>query len=376
MHYFDCAATYAPFEGALECYENISRSHFGNPSSVHGFGNDARRILEDSKKKILDSFGLISAHDCIFTSGATESNNLALKGFALRYQNRGKRILTSSVEHPSVLEPLKSLEKMGFQVDFLPVNEAGIVEPSVLEKTMGNDVALVSIMGVNNETGAIFPLKDYLSITSHFPKALFHSDLTQAIGKVEMPLNRLDSFSFSGHKIGGLKGTGALILSKKRSLISQMDGGGQQNGFRSGTVDVAGAASLAYAVVKSRQEEAINLQIENDRSAYLKNKLSVISEIVWNTPSLASPYILNFSLSSHKASVIVEGLSEKGFYVSSVSACSSKKEPVSEVLTAMGRSSRLAGNSIRVSLPPDVEEKELDEFADTIKCLLDEVRPL
>ena len=376
MHYFDCAATYAPFEGALECYENISRSHFGNPSSVHGFGNDARRILEDSKKKILDSFGLISTHDCIFTSGATESNNLALKGFALRYQNRGKRILTSSVEHPSVLEPLKSLEKMGFQVDFLPVNEAGIVEPSVLEKTMGNDVALVSIMGVNNETGAIFPLKDYLSITSHFPKALFHSDLTQAIGKVKMPLNRLDSFSFSGHKIGGLKGTGALILSKKRSLISQMDGGGQQNGFRSGTVDVAGAASLAYAVVKSRQEEAINLQIENDRSAYLKNKLSVISEIVWNTPSLASPYILNFSLSSHKASVIVEGLSEKGFYVSSVSACSSKKEPVSEVLTAMGRSSRLAGNSIRVSLPPDVEEKELDEFADTIKCLLDEVRPL
>lgn len=376
MHYFDCAATYAPFEGALECYENISRSHFGNPSSVHGFGNDARRILEDSKKKILDSFGLISTHDCIFTSGATESNNLALKGFALRYQNRGKRILTSSVEHPSVLEPLKSLEKMGFQVDFLPVNEAGIVEPSVLEKTMGNDVALVSIMGVNNETGAIFPLKDYLSITSHFPKALFHSDLTQAIGKVEMPLNRLDSFSFSGHKIGGLKGTGALILSKKRSLIPQMDGGGQQNGFRSGTVDVAGAASLAYAVVKSRQEEAINLQIENDRSAYLKNKLSVISEIVWNTPSLASPYILNFSLSSHKASVIVEGLSEKGFYVSSVSACSSKKEPVSEVLTAMGRSSRLAGNSIRVSLPPDVEEKELDEFADTIKCLLDEVRPL
>ena len=376
MHYFDCAATYAPFEGALECYENISRSHFGNPSSVHGFGNDARRILEDSKKKILDSFGLISTHDCIFTSGATESNNLALKGFALRYQNRGKRILTSSVEHPSVLEPLKSLEKMGFQVDFLPVNEAGIVEPSVLEKTMGNDVALVSIMGVNNETGAIFPLKDYLSITSHFPKALFHSDLTQAIGKVKMPLNRLDSFSFSGHKIGGLKGTGALILSKKRSLIPQMDGGGQQNGFRSGTVDVAGAASLAYAVVKSRQEEAINLQIENDRSAYLKNKLSVISEIVWNTPSLASPYILNFSLSSHKASVIVEGLSEKGFYVSSVSACSSKKEPVSEVLTAMGRSSRLAGNSIRVSLPPDVEEKELDEFADTIKCLLDEVRPL
>ena len=376
MHYFDCAATYAPFEGALECYENISRSHFGNPSSVHGFGNDARRILEDSKKKILDSFGLISTHDCIFTSGATESNNLALKGFALRYQNRGKRILTSSVEHPSVLEPLKSLEKMGFQVDFLPVNEAGVVEPSVLEKAIGNDVALVSIMGVNNETGAIFPLKDYLSITSHFPKALFHSDLTQAIGKVEMPLNRLDSFSFSGHKIGGLKGTGALILSKKRSLISQMDGGGQQNGFRSGTVDVAGAASLAYAVVKSRQEEAINLQIENDRSAYLKNKLSVISEIVWNTPSLASPYILNFSLSSHKASVIVEGLSEKGFYVSSVSACSSKKEPVSEVLTAMGRSSRLAGNSIRVSLPPDVEEKELDEFADTIKCLLDEVRPL
>ncbi len=376
MHYFDCAATYAPFEGALECYENISRTHFGNPSSVHGFGNDALRILEDSKRKILDSFGLFSTHDCIFTSGATESNNLALKGFALRYQNRGKRILTSCVEHPSALEPLKSLEKMGFQVEFLPVNEAGIVEPEVLEKAMGNDVVLVSIMGVNNETGAIFPLKDYLSITSHFPKALFHSDLTQAIGKVEMPLNLLDSFSFSGHKIGGLKGTGALILSKKRTLVPQLDGGGQQNGFRSGTVDVAGAASLAYAVVKSRQEEAKNLQKETERAAYLKNKLSSISEIVWNTPDCASPYILNFSLSSHKASVIVEGLSEKGFYVSSVSACSSKKEPVSEVLTAMGRCSRLAGNSIRISLPPEVEAKELDEFVETLKCLLDEVRPL
>lgn len=376
MHYFDCAATYAPFEGALECYENISRIHFGNPSSVHGFGNDALRILEDSKRKILDSFGLFSTHDCIFTSGATESNNLALKGFALRYQNRGKRILTSCVEHPSVLEPLKSLEKMGFQVEFLPVNEAGIVESAVLEKAMGNDVVLVSIMGVNNETGAIFPLKDYLSITSRFPKTLFHSDLTQAIGKVEMPLNLLDSFSFSGHKIGGLKGTGALILSKKRALVPQLDGGGQQNGFRSGTVDVAGAASLAYAVVKSRQEEAKNLQKETERAAYLKNRLSSIPEIVWNTPDHASPYILNFSLSSHKASVIVEGLSQKDFYVSSVSACSSKKEPVSEVLTAMGRCSRLAGNSIRISLPPEVEVKELDEFVETLKCLLDEVRPL
>lgn len=376
MHYFDCAATYAPFEGALECYENISRTHFGNPSSVHGFGNDALRILEDSKRKILESFGLFSTHDCIFTSGATESNNLALKGFALRYQNRGKRILTSCVEHPSVLEPLKSLEKMGFQVEFLPVNEAGIVEPAVLEKAMGNDVVLVSIMGVNNETGAIFPLKDYLSITSRFPKTLFHSDLTQAIGKVEMPLNLLDSFSFSGHKIGGLKGTGALILSKKRALVPQLDGGGQQNGFRSGTVDVAGAASLAYAVVKSRQEEAKNLQKETERAAYLKSKLSSIPEIVWNTPDYASPYILNFSLSSHKASVIVEGLSQKDFYVSSVSACSSKKEPVSEVLTAMGRCSRLAGNSIRISLPPEVEVKELDEFVETLKCLLDEVRPL
>ena len=228
MHYFDCAATYAPFEGALECYENISRTHFGNPSSVHGFGNDALRILEDSKRKILDSFGLFSTHDCIFTSGATESNNLALKGFALRYQNRGKRILTSCVEHPSVLEPLKSLEKMGFQVEFLPVNEAGIVEPAVLEKAMGNDVVLVSIMGVNNETGAIFPLKDYLSITSRFPKTLFHSDLTQAIGKVEMPLNLLDSFSFSGHKIGGLKGTGALILSKYVSLLLERYSGSVQ----------------------------------------------------------------------------------------------------------------------------------------------------
>ena len=376
MHYFDCAATYAPFEGALECYENISRTHFGNPSSVHGFGNDALRILEDSKRKILDSFGLFSTHDCIFTSGATESNNLALKGFALRYQNRGKRILTSCVEHPSVLEPLKSLEKMGFQVEFLPVNEAGIVEPAVLEKAMGNDVVLVSIMGVNNETGAIFPLKDYLSITSRFPKTLFHSDLTQAIGKVEMPLNLLDSFSFSGHKIGGLKGTGALILSKKRALVPQLDGGGQQNGFRSGTVDVAGAASLAYAVVKSRQEEAKNLQKETERAAYLKNRLSSIPEIVWNTRDYASPYILNFSLSSHKASVIVEGLSQKDFYVSSVSACSSKKEPVSEVLTAMGRCSRLAGNSIRISLPTEVEVKELDEFVETLKCLLDEVRPL
>lgn len=376
MHYFDCAATYAPFEGALECYENISRTHFGNPSSVHGFGNDALRILEDSKRKILDSFGLFSTHDCIFTSGATESNNLALKGFALRYQNRGKRILTSCVEHPSVLEPLKSLEKMGFQVEFLPVNEAGIVEPAVLEKAMGSDVVLVSIMGVNNETGAIFPLKDYLSITSRFPKTLFHSDLTQAIGKVEMPLNLLDSFSFSGHKIGGLKGTGALILSKKRALVPQLDGGGQQNGFRSGTVDVAGAASLAYAVVKSRQEEAKNLRKETERAAYLKNRLSSIPEVVWNTPDYASPYILNFSLSFHKASVIVEGLSQKDFYVSSVSACSSKKEPVSEVLTAMGRCSRLAGNSIRISLPPEVEVKELDEFVETLKCLLDEVRPL
>ncbi len=338
-------------------------------------GYDANNLLEASRSQILSAFKLSPSHQLVFLSGATEANNLALKGVGFAYENRGKKILVSAVEHPSVLATAYALrDKFGFEVVVLPVNEDGVVLPQTLEEAMDSNVILVSIMGVNNETGSENDLLALSKIVHHFPKAFFHSDLTQAIGKTPVDYSCLDLFSFSGHKIHGLKGVGALVFKKNMKLFPSIHGGGHENGYRSGTVAHPLAASLATCVQYSlaHQDEA-RAHAEKLNHA-LWESISDL-EVARNSPLNGSPFILNFSLLRHKASVVVEALSQKGIYVSSVSACSSKKEPVSSVLLAMGKDNEKAANAVRVSFD---ESNSLDEVAllsDTLRQILKEVRP-
>ena len=356
--YLDNAATTIVNPEVLDAYNKAKTQFFANPGSIHIPGQEANRLLEKARTQILSTLN-VKDDELIFTSGATEANNLAIKSYALKYQNRGKHIITTMVEHPSVLEAVKQLEEVfGFNVTYLPVNNEGTINIEDLKSAIRKDTILVSIMAVNNEIGSMNPLHEIAEVLKAYPLVAFHSDVTQAIGKYNLPYNELDMFSFSGHKIHGLNSSGALIKRKKIELLPLLSGGGQENNFRSGTNDVALAVSLAKALRLECEKIAQNstklLSFAEFLTNYLKSR-----EDLFELNSPLNPYIINFSLKTKKASVLVESLSSIGIMVSSVSACHSREEPMSYVVKALGKNDQLSHNTIRVSLS---EENTLDEI--------------
>lgn len=371
MIYFDNAATTRPSLAVLECFEKENEQCFANPSSRHAYGREAYRKLENARLSILKSLSLSNDYRVLFTSGASESNNLAIKGIAKEYLRRGKRIITTQVEHPSVLEAFRSLEKEGFEVIYLPTKEDGTVDPETLKENMNKETILVSIMATNNETGSNNDILALSKIVHSFPKAFFHVDVTQAIGKRDLPYSSIDLFSFSGHKIHGLKGTGALILKKNITLLRQIDGGDQEYFFRAGTDNLPGDETLAVALEEATKNLQDNIAHAKEISSFLREGLEKNDEILMNSPLEGSPFILNFSLKRKKASVVTEALSHEGIYVSSVSACNSKGEPISYVLEAMGFSKERAMNSIRLSFSRENTLEEAKTFLNTLQNILE-----
>ncbi len=371
MIYFDNAATTRPSLAVLECFEKENEQCFANPSSRHAYGREAYRKLENARLSILKSLSLSNDYRVLFTSGASESNNLAIKGIAKEYLRRGKRIITTQVEHPSVLEAFRSLEKEGFEVIYLPTKEDGTVDPETLKENMNKETILVSIMATNNETGSNNDILALSKIVHTFPKAFFHVDVTQAIGKRDLPYSSIDLFSFSGHKIHGLKGTGALILKKNIALLRQIDGGDQEYFFRAGTDNLPGDETLAVALEEATKNLQDNIAHAKEISSFLREELEKNDEILMNSPLEGSPFILNFSLKRKKASVVTEALSHEGIYVSSVSACNSKGEPISYVLEAMGFSKERAMNSIRLSFSRENTLEEAKTFLNTLQNILE-----
>ena len=372
--YLDNAATSKVYPEVLESFNQITLKYFANPSSIHLLGQEAHRLLEKSRAQILSLFDL-SHHEVIFTSGATEANNLAIKGYALANKGRGNHIITSETEHPSVLNTVKALSKYGFEVTILPVNEKGIIEVNSLKAAIKDDTVLVSLMAVNNETGAINPIKEVGELLKAYPKIAFHVDMTQAIGKVNIPLENIDMFSFSGHKTHALLGSGALIKEKKIILEPLNDGGGQENNLRSGTNTLALSASLAKALrlAKNKQEESYQ-RVSNLRDYLLSYLKDNPDKYVLNSFSNDNPYIVNFSLLNHKASVVVEALSNKGIMVSSLSACHSKNEDYSYVVYAMNHNQKLAHNTIRVSFSYENNVDDVNALIRALKQIVKEIK--
>lgn len=354
MIYLDNAATTPIFKEALDTYNDVSLHEFGNSESNHFIGHAASKVLEEARGNILSLLGVSKTHNLVFTSGATEANNLALKGSAIHYHNRGNKIISSNIEHPSISNPLRELSSiMGFDVSFLPVNQAGLITPEALSKALDNKTILVSIMAINNEIGSVNDLTSLAHQIHAFPKALFHVDATQAMGKMNLPYSSIDMLSCSAHKFGGPKGTGFLLYKKNLSFSPVNAGGEQENGFRAGTVDVASMAAMSKAleISLSRQKEFQKTATSLYEELY-NYFLSLSSQVEINSHPLSdkqSPFVLNFSLLKKKASVVVEALSNKEIYVSSVSACSSKEASRSDVVLALGKSEDLAENSIRIS---------------------------
>ena len=372
--YLDNASTSKVDPEVLESFNQITQRYFANPSSIHRLGQESNRLLEKSREQILKLFNL-SHHEVIFTSGATEANNLAIKGYAFANKNRGNHIITSATEHPSVLNAFKQLENYGFEVTILPVNKNGVVEVNSLKEALKEDTILVSIMSVNNETGAINPIKEIGELLKDYPKIAFHVDMTQAIGKVDIPLENIDMFSFAGHKIHGLLGSGALIKDKKIILEPQNSGGGQENNLRSGTNTLALSASLAKALRLAINKQKENYQKVSNLRDYLVSYLRDNPDLYsLNSFSKDNPYIVNFSVLKSKASVIVEALSNKGIMVSSLSACHSKNEDYSYVVYAMNQDMKLAHNTIRVSFSYDNTVDDVNALIRALKQIVKEIK--
>ena len=372
--YLDNAATTKVDPEVLNSYNQITLKYFANPSSIHSLGQESSRLLDKSREQILNVLKL-THHDVIFTSGATEANNLAIKGYCFANRSRGKHIITSATEHPSVLNTVLEMQDFGFEVTVLPVNKEGQIEVNSLKAAIREDTILVSLMMVNNEVGAINPIKEVGEYLKKFPKIAFHVDMVQAIGKLPLDFNNIDMFSIAGHKIHGLLGSGLLIKEKKIILKAINQGGGQENNLRSGTNTLALSASLAKALRLAIEGGANNfkkVKVLSERLlGYLKDNKD---KYLINSYNEDNPYIVNFSLLHHKASVVVEALSNRGIMVSSLSACHAKNEDYSKVVYAMYQDLNLAHNTIRISFDKDNTLEEVEALIKNLEEILKEIK--
>lgn len=375
--YFDNASKTKPFKEVLDLYKEISETYFANPSSIHALGSRNLRMLDKSKEELLRLLKL-NTHQVIYVSSATEANNLAIKGYALKYKNRGNHIITSAYEHASVLETCKQLEEVfGFEVTYLYPNEDGIITVDEISKNLKKETILVSIMEVNNEIGAINPISDIAKLLKDYPKIALHVDAAQSLGKMKTLTNYqdVDLLTISSHKLHGLIGVGALIKKKNISLLPLLSGGGQEYGFRSGTNDLALSLCLTKAVSLSLLKQKENydhvLQISKPLIEFLKNNGDLF-EI--NIPKELNPYIINFSTKTKKSSVVVEALSNQNIMVSSISACHSSKEKGSYVVKSLGKSEEVSRNTIRVSFSYENTAEEVEIFIETLKTIIGAIR--
>ena len=357
MIYLDNAATTRPCAEAVRAAEECAGSCFGNPSSLHKMGIEAEKVLLETKKIILQRLG--KEGELYFTSGATESNNLAIFGTANALKKRGNRVVTTAIEHPSVAEPMKKLREQGFEAAELKPCEHEDFEQAIID-AVDDKTILVSCMAVNNETGFIIDTKRvYNGVKKRFPKCVVHVDGVQGFCKVPI---YADLISISAHKIHGLKGVGALYKSKEVRLVPAVYGGGQQGGLRSGTEPVELIAAFGAAVRAYPDDLTCFSQLKE----HLLQPLSGLDGVTVNTQSSRNsvPNIVNFSVKGVRSEIMLHFLEERGIYVSSGSACSKGK--VSTVLSALGFSAAEADSAIRVSFCRDNTFEEIDLLTEGI----------
>lgn len=376
MIYLDNSATTKPFEEVISSYTKVATSYFGNPSSLHGIGGQAEKLLSQARSQVA-SLLETKPQEIYFTSGGSEGNNLAIKGIALQYQSRGKHIITTSIEHPSVSEACHQLEDLGFEITYLPVDNNGMVSLVELENEIRDDTILVSVIHVNNEVGTIQPIEEIGRMLEKFPKINFHVDHVQGIGKV--PLNfykaNIDLCTISAHKFNGLKGTGVLYIRQGITLKPLIAGGEQEMMVRAGTENVAGFVALSKALRLTLQDKEEKINHLTHLKELIIKELSKIDGLAINTPlKKSAPHIINFSIEGLKPEVFVHLLEEKEIYVSTTSACSSKKNLPSKTILAMGGSEGLANSSIRISLSIQNRLEDVPILIETIQGAIEKLK--
>lgn len=369
-HYLDNSATTQVLPSVAQKAMEMMVEEFGNPSSLHTKGFRARKLLEEARGLVADRLGA-QPEEITFTSGGTESNNLAIFGAAQARRRLGNKIVTTAVEHDSVLNPCRALEKQGFEVVYLKPDSTGRLPEGALAEAIDEKTILVSVMLVNNETGAVFPVQAAgRAIRRNKAPALLHVDAVQGFGKLPFTVKKLgvDLLTLSGHKIHGPKGIGALYVKKGTRILPQALGGGQERGMRSGTESVPLICALGEAVRQLPQpEEALN-QV-GELNALLRGKLEQLPGVVIHSPADGLPYVLNFSAGRVRGETMLHFLAERGVYVSSGSACGKAKP--SHVLEAMGLPKEQVESALRVSFSRFSVPEDVDALVEGLTVGLD-----
>ena len=381
MIYLDNCSTTKPRKEVVNIMNEAMMDYFGNPSSLHRLGMKSEKKVKEAREYISKYLG-VNRDEIYFTSGGTESNNIAIQSAVNKLKNRGNHIITTKIEHPSVLNIMKNYERQGFEITYLDVDRLGNISLEELETSIKDNTILISIMHVNNEIGTIEPIDKIKQIINRKnPKVLFHVDGVQGFGKVEFSLKAsgIDMYSFSGHKIYGPKGIGGLYIDRKHTLEAITFGGNQENGIRSGTENVPGIIGFGQAVrIMSENFRAESELVYKLKTYFVSRVKEEIEDIKINTSldDKSSPYILNVSFSNIRGEVLLHYLEDDNIYVSTSSACSSQGTERSHVLKSIGLSNNEIEGSIRFCFSYENIIEDLDKTIDSLKSAVAEIRQI
>lgn len=376
--YFDHSATTAVDPQVVEAMLPFLKEKFGNPSSIHSFGREVKVALEEAREAVAD-FCHARAADIYFTSGGTESDNLAIKGIAYELKKKGRHIITTKVEHHAVLHTCESLEKDGFEITYLTPDKCGMIHPEALEKAIRSDTILITIMHANNEIGTINPIQKIGEI-ARTKGVLFHTDAVQTFGKIPIDSSKLpvDLMTMSAHKIYGPKGVGVLYVRKGVKLAQLIHGGGHERNRRAGTENIPGIIGLAKAVElrKSGLKEE-NKYVKKLRDSFYEKIIHIIPRLYLNGhPEERLAGHLNLSFDGIEGEALLLSLDLKGVAASSGSACTSGSIDPSHVLLAMGIKPELARSSIRFTLGKDNTEEDVDYTVSILPEIVERLRSM
>ena len=369
MIYLDYSATTPVNDEVLNTYVKVCKDFIGNPNSLHELGVDAKKLIDAATNQIAEILK-VKPSEIIYTSGASEANNMAIKGICLKYQNRGKHIITTTLEHSSVSEVMKYLETLGFEISYVKLDQYGVVDLENLKSLIRDDTLLVSICSVNSEVGVRQPIEKIGGLLKEYPKLYFHSDITQSVGKEKINLTNVDLASFSGQKFYGMKGVGGLY--KKDNIIIEplIHGGKSTTIFRSGTpatplvVSIAKAMRLAYLDFENKTKHVMEI------NKYLISKLEKL-DIYINSNEYCIPHIVNVSLKNIKSETMLHALEKDKIYISTQTACSMGNYSLA-VLSVTNDKDK-ASRSIRISLSYKTTNDEIDLFIESFKKCLNEL---
>ena len=360
MTYLDYSATTPVSEEVLESFCEVSRKYIGNPNSLHRLGTEANEMINKATNQIAKLLN-VKPTEIIYTSGSSESNNLAIKGIAEKYKNRGNHIITTPFEHSSINGPLNYLSDNGFEVDIVKLDENGLVDIENLKSLIKDTTILVSINSVNSEIGLRQPIEEIGELLKKYPKLFFHVDMTQSIGKINIPLDNVDLMSFSAHKIYGLKGIGCLIKKEGINLEPLIHGGKSTTIYRSGTPAIGLICSISKALrlALNNLDEKYNHVLEINK--YLKENLKKYENVYINSNDYSIPFMLNISVIGIKPETLLHALEQDDIYISTQSACSSNTT-VSKAVLSLTNDKKRAESSVRISLSALTTKEEIDTF--------------